>query len=415
MLKKKFFSFGVMIVLIIACIVLIFTLFILLSVPAVDNIVPGPDLSGGAEVAEDENLPPPLVEVWDLPLVASVTGSDSATGLAAAWGFDQGIKAINEMGGIRGLPVAITLRDTASSVAEVTTEIEMLTLDSLVIMGPPVESAFKAGVPVFYDVGLPAVGAATDEKNRDAHSPYAVSCITDPRITAESVVAAWLQTETFTKVCIICAPISSERVDVIEEELVNAGIEIERIEVGNEAFDAATIADKAFSSAADAYYFDTTGEDIFRIVTQLRFIAGDGAGNLTILCGPLAADKELLDSAEGSNVYDVYGVRVWTTIDPGKDVEKRKAFNETFEKSVGGLEYHSLAVDYFQAAIMLKQGIETLALTREPGAIKDERLSLANWLFNSESIHTEFGDFFVAEGGKALETKFYTITEKGFH
>ena len=413
MRKKKFFSFGVMIVLIIACVVLIFTLFIVSSVPAVNNPGPGADVSSGAEDDADatENLPNPAVDDWELPIVVSVTGSDSASGRAAIEGFNYGIKNINETGGIRGLPVNITVRDTASNISEVSSEIEMLTSDSLVIMGPPVETAYKAGVQAFFNAGLPTVGAATDANNRDAYQPFAISCITEPELTAESMAAAWTLTESFTKVCILYAPMSADRVEIIEDVLINEGKVTERMEIGNEAFDAATIAENAYSTGADAYYIDTIGEDIFRIITQLRFAAGENAGNLKILCGPLAADKELLNAPEG---FDVYGVQVWTTVDPGQDVEKRKAFNETMDNSIDDPAYYPLAVDYYQSALMLKQAFETLALTREPETLIDERLLLAGWLFNSERIHTEFGDFHVSAGGKIIEAKLYTITEKGF-
>jgi len=414
MFKKKFVSFGVLIVLIIACVVLLAALFILSSVPAMSNPVSGAGLTGNSviEGEGDDGLPKPTAQEWNLPIVASITGVDLETGLAAAWGFDYGIRTVNEMGGIRGLPVRITVRDAASSMAEVASEIEALTPDSLVIMGPPVETYFRAGEQVFFNARIPAIGAATDANNRNAHRPFAISCITDPKITAESVVATWVRIERFTNVCIISAPRNSELAEDIEFALVYTGKEIvEKIEVGNEAFDAATIADRAYASNAEAFYIDMSGEDTLRIITQLRFIAGENADKLRILCGPWAADKELIESAKEG---DMYGVHVWTTYDPLKDVERRRAFDEAFEKNVGEHVHRSLALDYYQSALMLKQAIETLALTSEQESLKVERVILADWLYNSESIHTEHGDFIVLEGGKIMEVKIFRITEKGF-
>jgi len=412
MFKKKFFSFGVLIALIIACVVLFAILFVLSTVPAVNNPAAGSGITNGAEdVTSEEDLPAPAVFEWEMPIVVSITGSDSDKGLAAAWGFDYGIKAVNELGGIRGLPVSLSVRDTASSNTGVTTEFETLVPDSLVIMGPPIETAFKAGEHIFYNAGVPAVGAAIDAKNRDAFQPFAISCITDPGITAGSAVATWVRIERFTTVCVLYSPISDERVEYIEAALAATGKQIvEIIEIGNEAFDAATISDKAYSSGADAFYIDMNGEDTLRIVAQLKYIAGENAVNLRILCGPLAADKELIESAKEG---DMYGVRVWTTVDPSKDVEKRKAFDEAFDKNIGDPMHRDLAVDYYQSAHMLKQAIESLALTSDPSSFKGERLMLANWLYNSELIKTEHGDFLIVEGGKSIEAKLFRITEKG--
>ena len=411
-MKKKFVSFGVLIALIIACVVLIATLFVLSSVPAVSNTPGLGNANGSTAPGEgDENQPTPAVFEWELPIVVSVTGMDSDTGLTAAWGFDYGIKAVNEAGGIRGLPVRITLRDAGSSNTEIISEIETLAANSLVIMGPPTEAAYKTGGQAFFNAGMPAIGAATDISSRSTFQPFAISCISDPLNTADSVAATWVRLEQFTTACIIYSPTYSERIDNIEDALIFVGKEIvEKIEIGNDIFDAASIAERAFDSEADVFYIDINGEDTLRIITQLRHIAGENADKLRILCGPSAADKELIESAKEG---DMYGVRVWTTIDPLKDVEKRKAFDEAFDKSIGEPAYRSLAVDYYQSAIMIKQAIETLGIASEPGALYEERAILAHWLYDSELIHTDHGDFINLDGGKNIEAKFFRITEKG--
>jgi len=410
-LKKKFVSFGVLIALIIACVVLIATLFVLSSVPAVSN--PGSGASNGSATAgdEDQNLPKPAGYEWELPIVVSITGEESDTGLAAAWGFDYGIKSVNEAGGIRGLPVKITVRDSASRNSEVVSEIETMSANSLVIMGPPTEAAFKAGGQAFFNAGMPAIGAATDMNNRNAFQPFAISCISDSVSTAESVAATWVRIESFDTVCIIYSPVNSERVENIENSLMFVGKEIvEIIEIGNEIFDAAGIAEKVYATEADVYYIDISGEDTLRIITQLRHIAGENADKIRILCGPSAADKELIESAKEG---DMYGVRVWTTVDPVRDVEKRKAFDEAYYKNIDDPALKNLAVDYYQSAIMLKQAIETLALSSDPGELLGERETLAHWLYNSDLIHTDQGDFIMLDGGKNIEAKFFRITEKG--
>jgi len=414
MLKKRFFSFGVLIVLIIACVILVAALFIFSSVPAVKTTGFGATVSGGSGSSAngDSNLPPASVTEWELPAVVSLTGEDSAAGLAAGWGFDYGVKSVNEEGGIRGIPAKIAVRDTASSEDGVADEINRLTPDALVIMGPSTDVLYKAGEVAFYNARVPVIGAATDVEARTASKPYSISCITDSAGTTESVAETWIRADRFTTVCTLYAPANEDRVKSIETALTADGKNIvDSVQIGNDAFDAASVADRVFSSGADAYYIDMSGENTLRVITQMRFLAGANAGKLLILCGPAVADQTLVDSAtEG----DLYGVRVWATLDPGKDIEKHKAFDEAYDKNVVDPAYHDMAVDYYQSAFMIKQAIESLGLTGDPGSLADERGLLANWLYNTELIQTDLGDFNMQDGAKNTEVKIYKITDKGF-
>ena len=412
MLKNKAFSSGVIIVLIIACVV--FSIELFGCTPGrkdVENGSGSPEgpVNAGGSVEEPEM---PLIDEWVLPVIVSITGADSDMGLAAAWGFDYGVKAINEQGGIRGVPVKITIRDATSSDTKVATEINQVANDSMVIMGPPTEVIYKAGEQAFYNARTPVVGAATDPANREAFQPFAISCITDPGSEAVSAVEAWAQLDVFTKICTIINPLNSERTASAKKALTAKGIEIvDEIELGNTMFDAANVAERAFASGADAYYIDLDGEDTLRVIKQLRFLAGANAEKLKYLCGPQAADKELLKLAvEG----EMIGVRVWTTLDPNKDAEKRKVFDEAFKKNIGDPIYYGIAVDYYQSAFMLKQAINTLELTGAPNTILFEREMLATYLYNSGLFTTDQGDFTIVNGNKITAANLYIVTDKGF-
>ena len=405
MLKLKSFSFAILVLLVVC---------IIFSGCGLGDggVIPLPFGSGSEP--DEEDLPEPAVEEWVLPIIVAVTGFDSNFGRAAAWGFDYGIKTVNEQGGIRGLPVKMAIRDVASSDLEVVTEINIAAAESaLAIMGPPTKDLYEAGEATFFNAKMPAIGAATDKNARDFNRPYAISCITEPSSETISAVESWVRAEHLTKVCIFFSPIYGDRNAYAEATFVAGGVEIvEKFELGNEAFDAASIAEKAFSSGADAYYIDTNSEDTLRIIRQLKFLAGEEeAGNLKILCGPQAANKEFLDSAEEG---ELIGASVWATQNPNKNMEKRRAFEEAFVKSIDDSSLFDLTVDYCQSALMLKQAIDKLGLTGDRTMLAGEREALAGYLYDSDVITTDQGDFITRGGNKLKVASVYKITANGF-
>ena len=416
MFRKKLFSSNVLIALLVVCVLFSTGLIGCTPETALDDSGNGTPAPGGAtgEGGEEDALPAPTVTEWVLPIVVSITGAESDAGLAAAWGFDYGIKVVNEQGGIRGIPVRITIRDAASSDTTVTTEIGSAAADALIVIGPPTESLYKAGEQAFYSAGMPAVGAATDNDRRELYQPFAISCITTLGSDAVSAAETWVRAEHLTKVCMFYSPAYAERTARAEETLLASGIEVvEKIEIANASFDAVKLTDKAIASSADAFYVDLNKDDTLRVVKQLKFSAGagDAAGAHKILCGPQVAAKELIGDEEAA---DLIGVRVWAMYDPNKDNEKRRVFEEAYNKNIEDPAYYSIAVDYYQSALMLKQAIDTLGLTGAPDVLAEEREKLAAFLYNTGLITTEQGDFIIESGSKETAVRLYTVTDKDF-
>ena len=410
MVKNKVFSSSVLIVLLIACVVFSMQLFGCASrTTGGGSAVTDTSASADASVSAD-NTSPPLVDDWVLPVVVSITGNLSDSELAAAWGFDYGVKTVNEQGGIRGIPVLTTVRDAASDDSKVSSEFGNVAADALIVVGPPTESLYYAGENAFFGAGMPSIGAATDETRRATLQPFAISCISDPGSAAGSAAAAWMDAEKFSSVCVFFSPSTQERTDYFDQALASGGKQIaEKIPLGNEAFDAAAIAEKAIASGADAYYLDTNIENALRIITQLKFQTnGSGA---KILLGPLVASSDI-PGADTEGVLT--GTRVWASFDPGKDTEKRGAFNDAFAKNIGDESKYDTSVDYYQAAVMLKQAIDKLGLTGAPDKLASERELLAGYLYNSDTFTTVLGDFKIESGSKHLLANLYTVTANGF-
>jgi ABC-type branched-subunit amino acid transport system substrate-binding protein len=412
-MAKKFFSTSVLVVLLIACIVVSLLLFG--CAPNSINVLNfgNNQTANGTDMAEE--YAPPSVDGWVLPIVVSITGSESNAGLAAAWGFDYGVKVVNEQGGIRGVPVTITVRDAASNDVKTSTEVLSASADALIVLGPPTEALYQAGGMAFYNAGMPAVGAATDSLKREAYQPFAISCIEDPGSAAESAVAGWVKTDKFTSVCIFYSPATQELIESFENALISEGKQVvEMIALGNEAFDAASVAAKALDTGADIFYIDADAEDTLRIIKQLKHYPLEDTKETSlplILCGPQAANTEFLESDTDGDILEV---KVWASHDPGKDIEKRKAFDNAFYNSFESFDQYSLAVDYYQAAIMLKQAIDKLGLTGASDVLLEEREMLANYLYSTDLITTDQGDFIIESGSKRTVAKIYTITENGF-
>ena len=367
------------------------------------------------KIEEEEDIyPPPTIEEWVLPVVVSITGDYLDTGMAVAWGFTYGTNVVNEQGGIRGVPATFTIRDAASSDTQVISEIGLVAPEALIVMGPPEEDLYKAGQLAFYSARMPVVGAATDNENRAAYKPYAISCISNPGSEAITAVYYWVEAGPFSSVYIFTSPLFSERNDSAKAAFSAYEIEIvDEAIISNESFDAAGAAEKAFELQPDAYYIDLDGENALRLIRHLKYLAGDDAGKMNILCGPGLADVSFLEPMEEDEVIGI-GARVWATFDPNKDSEKRKVFDETFKKNVDDNSYYSIAVDYYQSALMIKQAIETLGLMGSSIALEKERESLAEYLYNSDTFTTDQGDFIMVDGNKVTVAKLYRITENGF-
>ena len=402
MIIKKKFSAKVVLVLLIMCMVLSTGL-----LGCTNGTLP----ASGTQIGSDDQEPP-SIDGWVLPIVVAITGNSSEEGRSAAWGFDYGVKAVNEQGGIRGIPVTIIIKDVASDNSKVSAEIGVAADSALIVVGPPTESLFRAGERVSFNAGMPAVGAATDNSNREACQPFAISCISDAGSAAESAAEAWMKAEKFTNVCAFYSSSTEGRAEYFEEAISAGGKQLtEKIELGTEELDAEAVAKKAIDSGADAFYIDTNKEDTIKIVEQLKILTSGNANSLKILCGPLSATQDLLESDEDGVMV---GVRIWSPVDPSNDAEKRKAFNDAFDKNVGDSDQYNIAVDYYQAALMLKQAIDTLGLTGAPDRLAEEREILANYLYNSGTITTILGDFVVESGNKHMVSQLYRITDKGF-
>jgi ABC-type branched-subunit amino acid transport system substrate-binding protein len=399
-------------------------------------LVPDPDgstlagsgfgASGSSSAADAQtpgaaaDAPPVAASEWYFVLLTDVTGANAEAGVAAAWGLDYGVKAVNEAGGARGVDIRSAVRDTASdagkAVSELTVVAENTDKDTaaLLIFGPVLSDEYAAAAPSFAEARLPAIGSASGPETLQSFAPYAVSGETVPGEAAGRAVSAWLTQNTdFQKIALIYdSSVDSLRANIEQAKsaVTTAGRAVTvMVETSGGTFDAAGVANAAFGTGADAYYIDLPGDGNKRIAEQLIHLNKDVAPGL--LLGSYHADLTQMSEVEALSAAKVY---IWSEFDPTADAERRQLFDQAFDKAIGNSRYYDLAVDYCQAARFAAQGIEALGLTGDPERLSEERDQLAAYLRDCGSVSTPLGNYSMSGGRKVTQPDIYQLKDGKF-
>jgi ABC-type branched-subunit amino acid transport system substrate-binding protein len=377
-----------------------------------------PGSAGGASA--DTEAPPVATQEWYFVMLTDVTGMSAEEGVAAAWGFDYGVKALNASGGVRGIDVRSATRDTASepgkAASEMTAVAEGLGVDAgaLLVLGPVLSAEYDAAAAVFTEAHIPAIGYAENKETLRNGAPYAVSSAAASGEAAGKAVSAWIaQNPAIQKIAMVYdSSIYSinGNAERVKQVIAEAGLTLSvTVETSGDAFDAAGVAEAAFGTGADAYYLDLAGEGNRRVAEQLTHLNGDSAPEL--LMGSLAVDFSLLSDVPALASEKVF---FWSEYDPAVDGERRQAFNTAFEAAIGSNHYYNIAVNYCQAARFAAQAIEELGLTGDPALLAEEREKLAAYLHDCEQIRTPLGNYATKDGYKLTEPVLYQIKDGKF-
>jgi ABC-type branched-subunit amino acid transport system substrate-binding protein len=383
--------------------------------PAGGSLEQNPGTAGGSAEA-----PPVVAQQWYFVMLTDVTGMNAEEGVAAAWGFDYGVKAINETGGVRGVDVRSATRDTASEASKAASEMATVAGGSdvdgnaLLVLGPVLAAEYDAAADVFADAHIPAIGYAANEETIRKDAPYAISSAAAPGEAAGKAVTAWISKDAgIQKIAMIYdSSIYSinGNAERVKQVIADAGLTLTvTVETSGDVFDAAGVAEAAFGTGANAFYIDLAGDGNRRVAEQLAHLNGDSVPSL--LMGSLA-----VDFAQFSDVSALTSEKVffWSEYDPGLDTEKRQAFNAAFTAAIGSNHYYNIAVNYCQAARFAAQAIEELGLTGDPARLSEEREKLAIYLHDCAQVRTPLGNFATENGYKLVEPALYSIKDGKF-
>lgn len=356
--------------------------------------------TGGGDVAVTE---------WEFPMISVMTGAVAFAGVPAAWGFNYAIDQINEAGGIRGVPVKGVVRDSAFDTAKAVQEMSSLADNSLVVFGPMDGPGFDAAGQVGLDAKLPMIGAATTPVVREKYAPYASSYMTDSEKGSAEAAVKWVEVNPdIKKVVMFYIPsdnASTSEYELVKEYLTEQGVEmVGTVEVETGQLDLGPAAVQALGYDADGYIVMLRTEEFVRAVTELRNRGVDDGSK--ILGGFSAVSSNLFELADGV-LEDVY---IWNKIDPNYDSPEWTAFVEAYAADNNGDKpTGNTGPNFYEAMMLVKQGIEELELTGDPSMLQEERDLLANWLYNTDEYDFIQGPFKIVDGEKQAAPHFFQI------
>ena len=374
--------------------------------------------SGDLELNENLNatgLPVATTE-WDFVLLTDLTGPNSDAGVAAAWGFDYGIKSVNENGGPRGVAVRSAIRDTASVPERAAAEMSIVvtlsatTPEALLVFGPVVPQQYDAAAESFMTAKVPVVGNMSGKDSLSKFAPYAVSGDFEPGIAAEKAMSSWLEYNngSITKIAMIydsSIEALQENADSAQKAISSAGLGVPAmVSVSGDDFDPKEIAAKAYNHGVDAYYLDLPGDGNIRVFEQLvQMTAGTDP---RMLLGTYNMDASALLSM---NIINSEMLTVWSEYDLEANMAGRLAFKDAFDTAIGNDSYYSLSADYCQAAQFAMQAIEQLELTGDPSRIVEERELMTTYLRNCNLVLSPLGSYWTINGEKIMQPLLYNI------
>lgn len=357
---------------------------------------------------------PVAVSEWEFPMISVMTGSVAFAGVPAAWGAEYAVKEINESGGIRDVPVKITVRDSAFDTAKAVQEMSTLVDNALVVFGPMDGPGTDAAGQVSSEAGVPILAAATTATVREKYAPYAISYMTDSEKGAAAAAVRWVKAEPdIKKVVIFYYPAdnaSASEYELGKQYLEAEGVEVVgAVEVTAGQLDLGPSVVKAMGYEPDGYLVNLRTEEFVRAVTELR---NRGVTDGSRMMGGFSAiASNLFDLADGA-LEDVY---IWNKIDPSYPSEKWNKFVEDYKADNDGqIPSGNTAANFYEAVMSVKEAIETLGVTGDPAKRQEERDAIANYLFNSKEYDFIQGAFQYVEGEKVAEPHFFQIKGEEF-
>lgn len=355
--------------------------------------------SVGGEVAVDE---------WEIPVLSAVTGAIAYVGKPASWAAEYAVEKINEDGGINGVPVSIDIYDTKFDTAEVASCLSQVVDDSIIVVGPMDAPGGEVAGQMIFDATVPNIGTYSYEDSRTAYAPYAIAYMTDSEEGEVQAAEKWIALNPDIKsVVIFTCPSDSSQVastELLQDALPDLGVEVAGVvEVETDTLDCGPAAVQALNYNADGYLSVLRADENAKVVSELRNRGVDEGRRIT--CG-FSSFSDNYISVAGADALD--GTYIWNKLDPNYDGEDWNALVEAYKEDFDGASPTSNPVpDYYNAFIAIKQCFEDLQITGDPDQRDAEKEAIAEWLYNSPTIHGIQGDFHWENGKKIADIYYF--------
>ena len=363
------------------------------------------EASVGGEVAVDE---------WQIPVLSAVTGAIAYVGAPASWAAQYAVDQINAEGGINGVPVSIEIYDTKFDTAEVASCLSQVVDDSSIVVGPMDAPGGEVAGQMIYDALIPNIGSYSYEDSRTAYAPYAIAYMTDSEEGEVLAAQKWIELNPdIESVVLFTCPSDASQVasvELLQDAFAEMDIEVKGVvEVETDTLDCGPAAVQALNYGADGYVSVLRADENAKVVSELRTRGVDEGRRIT--CG-FSSFSDNYISVAGAEALE--GTYIWNKLDPNYDGEEWNALVEAYEEEFDGASPTSNTVpDYYNAFIAIKQCFEELQITGDPDNAEAEKEAIAEWLYNSPTIHGIQGDFHWENGKKIADIYYFQFDADG--
>jgi len=323
------------------------------------------------------------VKEWKIPMLTVLTGPVAFAGVPAKWAAEYAVNEINAAGGIRGVPVKLTVYDTALDNAKAVQTMARVIPGSLVVLGPMDGRGSTAVAQQLVQNKILAVNSNTNATMLSSSKPYSVSYMQDP--SKGNVVGAkkWFQLEPWVKSVSMfydpADPASKDAIDKFEANIAGTGVKVVPIEISAGQLDFGPPVLKAMAQKVDGYFSSYLTPNHVAIAKEL-FNRGITKG--TELIGSMAGDGPELFTTGKGYLENSYFCENLSPVNPSPRYRK---LVEAFKKDFKG-QLPNNTMNFCDAVYSIKAAIETLKITGDPQRLEQERKAIDDFLYNSPEL-----------------------------
>jgi branched-chain amino acid transport system substrate-binding protein len=323
------------------------------------------------------------VKEWSIPMLTILTGPVAFAGVPSKWAAEYAVNEINAAGGIRGVPVKLTVYDTALDNARAVQAMARAIPGSLVVLGPMDGRGSTAVAQQLVDNKILSFNSNTNATMLSSSRPYSVAYMQDHSKNMALAAKKWFQLEPWIKSVAMfydpADPASTDAVVKFDDGIVDSGVRMVRIEISAGQIDFGPPVLKAISQKVDGYFSTYLSPNHVAIAKELY---NRGITKGTELIGSMACDgPELFTTGKGylENSY------LWENINPADSSPRYQKLAEAYKKEFKG-QTPMNTVLFYEAVYAIKTAIETLKITGDPQKIAEERKAIDGFLYNSPEV-----------------------------
>ena len=323
------------------------------------------------------------VKEWKIPMLTVLTGPVAFAGVPARWAAEYAVNEINAAGGIRGVPIKLTVYDTALDNAKAVQTMARVIPGSLVVLGPMDGRGSTAVAQQLLDNKILSLNSNTNATMLSSSKPYSVSYMQDP--SKGNVVGAkkWFQLEPWIKSVAMfydpTDPASKDSIDKFAANITGTGVKVVPIEIGAGQLDFGPPVLKAMGQKVDGYFSSYLTPNHVAIAKEL-FNRGITKG--TELIGSMAGDGPELFTTGKGYLENSYFCENLSPVNPSPRYRK---LVEAFKKDFKG-QLPNNTMNFCDAVFSIKTAIETLKITGDPQKLVQERKAIDDFLYNSPEL-----------------------------